>query len=99
MELLCVDDKFSADILEFYRIHGVVTPKERKIYTLRDYIKHTNGSIGILLQEIINPKVPIKHPILGTINMEPTWALRRFCTLDGTTLEESMLKIKEELIK
>ncbi len=101
MELLCVNGKFTAEQLAFYEKHGVVTPKEEKIYNPRAVIKHSNGDIGILLEEIINPKVPIKHPILGVAEIEPTWAITRFRNLKGNTLsseeERELLKLKSKV--
>lgn len=101
MEVLCVDGKFSSEALAFYEKHGVKTPQEDKIYTPRDAIKHSNGEIGILLEEIINPKVPVKHPILGVVEIEPTWAITRFRNLQGNILsseeEREILKVKPKV--
>ena len=70
MDILCINDKFSTDVLEFYKVHKVVTPKKDSFYVIRNTIRHTTGEIGILLEEMINPKVPVKHPILGVTQME-----------------------------
>lgn len=97
-EVICIDGKFSPEIIAFYQLHGVTWPIENNIYTFRDIITHTNGDIGILLQELVNPEVPIKHPILGVIYREPTWAIRRFTTLSGKPLEEYLKETKLETI-
>ncbi len=96
-EIICIDGTFTPDVLEFYRIHGIITPVKDKIYTIRETTRHTTGAIGILLTEIINPEVPIKHPILGTIMMEPTWARKRFATLQGGIIEHK-IKVNEDCI-
>jgi len=92
MDILCINDKFSTDVLEFYKVHKVVTPKKDSFYVIRNTIRHTTGEIGILLEEIINPKVPVKHPILGVTQMEPSWNSNRFVHLDGTPILEEELK-------
>lgn len=93
MEIICVDGKFQAEILQFYIEHGVITPQAKSPYNIREVVKHTNGEIGFRLEEIVNPEVPIKHPILGITNMEPSWAQRRFTTLDGRPLNREEIEV------
>lgn len=81
MEVICINDIFPTEVLEIYNHFGVKTPKDGTIYNIRDMVKHTNGLIGVLLEEIVNPEIPYSHPILGTLNKEPTFNVDRFRTL------------------
>ena len=47
---------------------------------------------GLRLQEIVNPTIPIQHPILGLVQLEPNWAIRRFTTLLGESITDEMLR-------
>jgi hypothetical protein len=96
MEVICIDGTFTADQLTFWAQFGVKTPQTDQIVNIREVVKHTTGEIGFRLEEIINPQVPIKHPILGIIMMEPSWAQRRFTTLNGKPLNKEEI---ESLIK
>lgn len=83
------------DTLEFYEKWGVITPSVDVMYTVRDVIINSSGETGILLEEIVNPKVPIIHPLLGTANMEPNWNLQRFRMLNGELV--SVIELKQSL--
>lgn len=85
-EVICVDGSFPADFITFYREHGVTIPQEGKMYSFREIIKNSRGTIGVLLNEIHNPKVPDMHPILGSTMREPDWKIQRFSNLDGSEL-------------
>jgi hypothetical protein len=91
MDIICIDDKFAPEILEFYRIHGVVTPKKDSIYTIRDKIRHFTGDVGLLLDQIVNPPVPVQTPF-GVMNREVTWNIKRFTTLNGSKISEEIEK-------
>lgn len=93
MDIICIDDKFPAEVLEFYKIHGVVTPKKDSIYTIRDKIRHFTGDVGLLLDQIINPPVPVQTAF-GIINREVTWNIKRFTTLDGKKITEEIETVK-----
>ena len=102
MELICVDDKFLPEILAFYTLHRITTPKEGNFYTPRSISKNSEGNWEILLNEIINGTIPIKHPVLGVYPKEPAWRLSRFSTLLGDVVTEEMIKEfknQEKLIK
>jgi hypothetical protein len=96
MEVLCVDGKFSLDQLQFYAKHGVATPQAEKLYSIRSVIKNSNGQVGVLLEELKNPPIPFKHPILGITQNEPNWALTRFRKLDGSPVSKEEV---EESVK
>lgn len=91
-EVICINSLFSSDVLEFYKEHGVSTPDRDKIYNVRDVIINSTGETGILLEEIVNPKVPVKHPLFGIASIEPNWHINRFRALDGTELTLSELR-------
>jgi len=93
MDVICIDGKFSSEQLEFYSRHGVVFPEQESFYTIRDVIINSNGKTGILLEEIVNPKVPIEHPLLGqVVMMEINWDVKRFRNLDQSELNISEIK-------
>ena len=94
MEVLCIDDFFTSDTLEFYQRFGVIPPVKGTIYSIRDVINHITGETGLLLNEIINPEVPINSSI-GIIHREPTWHIRRFRTLLGLELKKEDIKIEK----
>lgn len=93
MEIICTNGKFSADILEFYKIHGVSVPVEDSLYNIRKVVRNSNGQIGLLLEEIINPEIPIKHAILGIGKMEPNFNVNRFSHLNGLIITNEELKL------
>lgn len=64
MEVICIDDKFSSEQLDFWLLHGVKHPIEGKIYHIERMQKHTTGEVSVYLSELKdNPLVPIIHPI------------------------------------
>lgn len=92
MDLLCINDLFSIDTLEFYEKHGVFTPVRDITYTLRDVIINSNGQTGVLLEELVNPKVPFHHPMGFIASAEPNWHISRFSHLNGEIVETMELK-------
>jgi hypothetical protein len=88
MEVICINDKYPAETLDFWTVFGVSHPIIDKMYTIRESLRHFDGSIGVRVEEIVNPTVPIKHPVLGTIEYEPTFALNRFAKLNGDLLQK-----------
>jgi len=97
METICIDGSFTADTLEFYKKYGVSVPQQDKIYNFRDVINHASKTaggetIGVLLEEIINPNVPIYTPILGETWREPTFSIKRFAKLDGSEITKEEIK-------
>lgn len=95
MDIICVDDNFSLEALEFWDKYKVTTPKKDKLYTIRDVIINSTGETGLLLNEIHNPKVPIKHPLFITANIEPNWHEKRFRTLSKQKL--NIIQLKNEI--
>lgn len=88
MEIICINNKFTQDVLEFYAKYGVRIPEENKIYSLRSKQRHSNGLIGVTLEEIINPKVPIESSLLPDAKIEPTFNSKRFTDLFGNPIEK-----------
>jgi hypothetical protein len=86
MDIICINNKFAPDVLQFYSKYGVKIPEQDKIYTLRDKRFHSNGKFGILLEEIINPKVPIESSLIPNGSIEPTFHAKRFTDLLGNPL-------------
>lgn len=92
MDVICVDGHFSEEAKKIYEKHGVVWPKQDSLYTIKEVIRTTTGETGLLLEELVNPKIPILHPILGTVLYEPNWHIRRFRTLQGEEITSEMLR-------
>ena len=98
MDVICVDGKYPADALAFFAHHGVVTPTVDSVYSIRDVIINSNSKTGLLLEELVNPKVPIQHPVMGkVVKMEPNWGIERFRHLDMTGISRESIRefIKE----
>lgn len=101
MEIICVNGSFPPDYIAFYEQFGVKTPIQDSLYTIRSVRKdYIGGKTGVLLEELVNPEVPIKHDILSQIKMEPTWDLLRFRHLNGdlinrTEIQEFITKSKD----
>lgn len=91
-EIICVDGSFPADKLEFYKLHRVSVPQQDKLYNIRAVINNSNGKKGILLEEIKNPPIPFKHPILGITHNEPNWNIERFRNLNLSEISKEQLK-------
>lgn len=98
-DIICVDDNFLPQQKEFFLVNNVITPIKDIIYTIREVVPLSinTKSIGFLLNEIQNPKVLIKHPILGIIKVEPNWSSKRFTDLQGNELTQDMLQELLEL--
>lgn len=94
MEVICVNGKFPSDYLDFYAKHGVSTPIQDKIYTIRSVSRNSEGNYEVLLEELINPQVPIKHKILGIALKEPAWKIDRFRTLNMEQINTEELKLQ-----
>lgn len=83
MDIICINDNFESEKLIYFKKYGVIVPKKNKIYTIRKIINHTIGVKGLLLHEIINPKIPANIISIGDVLIEPTWNINRFSTLNG----------------
>lgn len=92
MEVICTNDNFPAPVLAFYAEFGIQTPKRDKMYTVRQVKRHTTGETGILLNEIKNPDVPVKHPVMGEVWFEPTFNVNRFATLMGQPVRQEEME-------
>ena len=92
MEAICVDGSFPIDYIQFYSKYGVKTPNQDSIYNFRSVTRNSEGNYEVLLEEIINPQIPIKHAVLGTAMKEPAWKISRFRTLSGDVITEEMIK-------
>ena len=88
-DLICINDKFAPDVLAFYEKHGIVTPIQDVMYSARSISKNSMGNWEILLNEIVNKEIPIKHPVLGVSYKEPAWDLKkRFANIDQSEISE-----------
>ncbi len=92
MDIICIDDIFKPEVLAFYKNFGVTTPIKDKMYTIREIKKHTTGDTGVLLNEIKNPDVPVKHPVMGEVWFEPTFNSNRFATLAGDVVKKEVVE-------
>lgn len=92
MDVICVNSTFTPNQLEYWKQHGVVHPQQEKLYSIRRVIKYVNGKTGILLEEIVNPHLLMKHQVLGSVTVEPSWNLERFRTLQGDIITKEMLE-------
>lgn len=90
--VICINDIFPEEYEILYKQFNVITPKEGKLYTFRKIIKTLNGT-GVLLNELLNPDVPIIHPIGKATGMaEPSWSIKRFVNLDQSEITEEEIR-------
>lgn len=94
-EVICINSDFTTEQLAFWNEHGVVCPEKDKLYSVRDVIVHINNAgTGILLEEIVNPEVPVKTPF-GIMFREVTFNINRFRDLQGLPLKKEEIEIKQ----
>ena len=94
MDIICINDIYTPEQKTFFSQHGVVTPLKDCFYTIRDVIKPSGKEgTGLLLNEIVNPLVPLMHPIMGQkVMIEPNFNIKRFSNLQGDLLSTEQLK-------
>lgn len=85
----CIDDRYPEKVYEY----GLNTPKLGEYYTIREICN--SGKVGLLLVEIVNPKMK------GTINnipvfTEPQWVASRFREVEG--LDDLVAELIEESV-
>lgn len=95
MEVIYINDNYPLQVLAWYQKNGIQRPVLNKIYSIRDLIKSSVfEKTGVLLNEVVNPKIGITHPILGRVFMEPNFNIERFTDLQGNKLtKEEIQKI------
>lgn len=90
MDLVCINDTFSPEARQVYEQYGVVTPYYDGVYTIREVVKTRKG-IGLLLEELVNPLIPIGEGENGFM-VEPNFNVSRFANLDGTEINLEQLR-------
>ena len=94
-DCICINAEFTAEQFSIWKEYGVVHPELNKMYTIRDVIVHSGGEgTGVLLEEIINPPVPVNNGILSFMR-ETTFNINRFRDLQGLPLKKEEIEIKE----
>lgn len=103
MELIYINDTYSPMVLEFYKKYGIVRPTLNSIYQIRELIKPSGKEgYGVLLEGLLNPQVPVFHPIMQTkVMVEPSFNLNRFTDLQGNSITREMIQeiLQTEKIK
>ncbi len=94
-EIICTDAEFDAYQWENFIKYKVTPPELNKLYSIREVKKHHNGETGILLNELKNPKVPFISFTGIEMEMETSWNIRRFRTLQGNPI----LTEKEDILE
>lgn len=90
MDLICVNDLFSAEARQVYEKYGVVTPQEGVLYSIRRIVKTRNG-IGLLLNELVNPLMYIEGEGENAMYGEANWGLFRFRNIDNSEVTYDQL--------
>lgn len=94
-EVICINAEFTSEQLEIWKKYGVVAPEKDKFYTIRDVIVHSGGEgTGVLLEEIVNPPVPVNNGIIEFMR-ETTFSITRFRDLQGLPLQKEEIEIKQ----
>lgn len=89
-DLVCINDTFSPEVRQVYEQYGVVTPYLDGVYSVREVVITRVGT-GLLLNELVNPMIPIGEGENG-FKAEPNWNVNRFRNLDGTEITQQQLK-------
>lgn len=88
MLVRCIDNVFTGKARDVFDRNGIIVPEHGGIYTVRTIIRHSTGQCGLLLEEIVNKKLPIHHVFIGgMVWLEPTFAAYRFEKLSGETID------------
>lgn len=90
-DCICVDDSYPIETLKFWKEHGVVYPKQNQFCTINNLIKYPNGMIGVQLEGLENPKIPV-NKFGNDFMMEVSFALRRFRSLKGDIITAKELE-------
>ncbi len=87
MDIICIDDKFTPE-----QISDIPNrPIKDKLYSVRDIVKSANG-IGLLLNEIENPKTGWTMRDGMKFTFEPNFSIHRFADLQHQPLSYEMIK-------
>lgn len=98
MDVIYINDHYTPLALAWFVKNKITRPTLGKVYTIREVIKPAGKEgHGILLNELINHKVEVMHPILHqNIMVETSWNINRFTDLQGNVLTKKILKQKPE---
>lgn len=92
MDILCINDNFSPE-----QIAAIPNrPAKGKMYTIRDVVKSANG-IGLLLNEIHNPKNGWVVRDGMKFTFEPNFNMNRFSDLQEQPLNYEKIKQVEKV--
>lgn len=94
MEIICINDLFSPEARQVYEQYGIVTPQEGVYYSVRSVITTRFGT-GLLLNELVNPKMYCHNIDEVEMWAEPNFKISRFQTIDGQVLTEELLRMAE----
>lgn len=87
MDIICIDDNFTPE-----QISDIPNrPIKDKMYSIRDIVKSANG-IGLLLNEIENPKTGWTMRNGMKFTFEPNFSIRRFSDLQHQPLSYEMIR-------
>lgn len=91
MTVICINGEFTQLAREIYEKYGVVTPQEGVLYNIREVV-NTRYGIGLLLEELVNPKMYCHN--IGEVEMwaEPNFKISRFTNVDGTEINTEELR-------
>ena len=97
MDIICINDYFSPEARQVYEQYGVVTPQQDVYYSVREVVTTRYGT-GLLLNELVNPKMYCHNIEEVEMWAEPNFKISRFQTIDGSEITEEQLnefKIKQ----
>lgn len=86
MTVICINGEFTQLARQVYEKYGVVTPQEGVLYNIREVVNTRYGK-GLLLKELVNPKMYCYN--IGEVEMwaEVNWKISRFTNVDGTEIK------------
>jgi hypothetical protein len=82
IEIICINDKYKPHERDMYDLYVVALPIAGQRYHLREFVENPDGTVGVLLDEIISSDLVIRHEIFHFNSGEPNWDLFRFRPTD-----------------
>jgi len=91
MTVICINGEFAQLARQIYEQYGIVTPQEGVLYNIREVVTTRYGK-GLLLEELVNPKMYCHN--IGEVEMwaEPNFKISRFTNVDGSEINLEQLK-------
>lgn len=82
IEVTCINDKYSEQEQSIHDLYLVWVPVAGQRYNIREFVNNPDGTVGILLDEVMTSDIVIRHEVFHLNTGEPNWDLFRFRPAD-----------------